>query len=118
MKIKLDKGAYAPIRTAKKSNIFDIKSKESGYIDPHSSKAFDTGIYIEFSKNTMGVLGANPKLNLKNKIVLSNSFIGNSQENLVIRLFNNSNVPCWIEKGTKIAQLAIVPIVDDSIHLI
>ncbi len=113
MKIKLEKEASAPIRVAR--NVFDLCSMECGYIQPYSSKVFDTGVHIEFSDDTIGLLTNNPQLHVKHKISFPSEIIEKKEVNIIIRLYNNSSVPYWVEKGTKIAQITILPSHHESV---
>ena len=105
MKYKCEKDAYEPEVT---EFGFAIRSREQGIIEPGQSKAFDTGLGVEFTYTT-GIIFPNPKLDLKNKITSIVKILPSIDYDITVRLYNHSNVSFNVKKGTIIGYLKEMP---------
>lgn len=118
MKIKLDEGARMPTRAHSTDAGLDIYARESRIVPAHGSVKFDTGVHIELPKGTAGFLKSKSGLNVKYGItsegVIDVGFTGS----LVVKLFNHSDVDYLVEKGDKISQLVIMPILTPELELV
>lgn len=118
MKIKLDEGARMPTRAHSTDAGLDIYARESRIVPAHGSVKFDTGVHIELPKGTVGMLKSKSGLNVKYGItsegVIDVGFTGS----LVVKLFNHSDVDYLVEKGDKISQLVIIPILTPELELV
>lgn len=118
MKIKLDEGAKMPTRAHETDAGLDIYACESQVVPAHGSFKFDTGVHIELPKGTVGMLKSKSGLNVKYGVtsegVIDVGFTGS----LVVKLFNHSDVDYLVEKGDKISQLVIMPILTPELELV
>ena len=56
MKVKLEKGAFAPERAYEKDGGLDLKAMRGGRIMPGSYMVFSTGTHVELPEGTAGLL--------------------------------------------------------------
>ena len=118
MKIKLDEGAKMPTRAHETDAGLDIYACESQVVPAHGSVKFDTGVHIELPKGTVGMLksksGLNVKYGLTSEGVIDVGYTGS----IVVKLYNHSDVDYLVEKGDKISQLVIMPILTPELELV
>ena len=110
MKIKLDDGAFAPIRAHDTDAGLDLRSPVSKTIEAGSSATIDTGIHVEIPQCCFGKVESKSGLNVNHSIVCCGGVIdeGNTGS-IVVKLYNLSDKDYQIQPGDKIAQLVIQP---------
>lgn len=118
MKIKLDDGAYMPERAHDTDAGLDIRSPIAATVFPKDSVIIDTGIHIELSNNTVGMLKSKSGLNIKHDITSEGVIDVGYTGSIVVKLYNHGNKPYSIKRGDKITQLVIMPIVYPGIELV
>lgn len=91
---------------------------ERGEIPAHGSRAFDTGVHVELPHGTAGLLVSKSGLNVSHKITSTGLIDEGYQGPIIARLYNDSDVPYWVEKGDKITQLVVIPVRYESVELI
>ena len=118
MRIVLDKGAKMPTRAYPTDAGLDIYARESRIVPAHGSVKFDTGVHIELPKGTAGFLksksGLNVKYGLTSEGVIDVGYTGS----IVVKLYNHSDMDYIVEKGDKISQLVIMPILTPELELV
>ena len=118
MRIVLDKGAKMPTRAYPTDAGLDIYARESMLVPAHGSVKFDTGVHIELPKGTVGMLksksGLNVKYGLTSEGVIDVGYTGS----IVVKLYNHSDMDYIVEKGDKISQLVIMPILTPELELV
>jgi dUTP pyrophosphatase len=111
MKIKLDVGAIMPTRAHKTDAGLDLYSRETQIISAKESAVFDTGVHIELPRNTVGFLksksGLNVKYGITNEGVIDVGYTGS----IKVKLYNNSGRDYLVNRGDKISQLVILPLI-------
>lgn len=110
LEIKLDKGAFMPIRAHETDAGLDIKAKESKIIRPKSSKIFHTGVHIKLPPNTAGILISKSGLNTNHDITSTGLIDEGYNGEIVVKLYNHGECPYLVNVGDKISQLVIVPV--------
>lgn len=118
MKIKLDPGAYMPERAHNTDAGLDIKSPVMCLIKPKDSVTIDTGVHIELPPNTAGMLKSKSGLNTKHGIVSEGVIDVGFTGSIRVKLYNHSLTPYAVNKGDKITQLVIVPILTPDFELV
>jgi dUTP pyrophosphatase len=110
LKVFLEEGATKPSRAHNSDAGLDLYSRESKTIYAGQSETFDTGVHIELPKDTVGFIKSKSGLNVKYGItsegVIDELYTGS----IVVKLYNHSDKTVYIEKGQKISQLVILPI--------
>lgn len=111
MKVVLDPGAYMPTRAHEDDAGLDLYSTESLYVMGKRSATIDTGVHVEIPKGYVGMVksksGLNVKCNITSEGVIDAGYTGS----ICVKLYNHGEIPVRIEKGQKISQLVILPIV-------
>ena len=118
MKIKLDSDAIMPTRAHETDAGLDLYATQSKKIPARGSAIFDTGVHIELPPNTAGMIksksGLNVKHNLTSEGVVDVGYTGS----ICVKLYNRGDKPYQVERGDKISQLVIVPILTPELELV
>ena len=110
MNIKLDKGAFKPIREHETDAGLDLRTPEEFVIKPNDSYIIDTGVHIELPKGYYGKLESKSGLNVKHNIVCLGGTIDEPYRGpIVVKLYNVGKEEYHFAKGDKIVQLVIQP---------
>lgn len=118
MKIKLDSGAYVPLRAHKTDAGLDLMSRKTETIEPYGSAVFDTGVHIRLPKNTAGLLISKSGLNVKSGITSRGLIDEGYQGPIIVRLYNHTNKPYTVKAGDKITQLVVFPVLYEDVELV
>lgn len=127
MRIKLDDGAYMPVRAHDTDAGLDLMSREDAVIPAGGSHVFDTGVHVELpfvylmddiyvgdecppDLVTAGLLKSKSGLNINHNItsegVVDVGFTGSIR----VKLYNHGTKDYEVKRGDKITQLVIVPV--------
>lgn len=117
MKIMLDKGAFAPERAHRTDAGIDLKSPINRVIKAHSSVEIDTGVHVQLPHRTAGLLVAKSGLNVKHGITSTGLIDEGYTGSIVVKMYNNSAVQYFVQKGDKISQLVVIPVLYEEINL-
>lgn len=110
LKITLDEGAY-PLKRAHETDAgLDIRSRESKRIPQYGCEIFHTGVHVELPPGTAGIIISKSGLNIKYGITSTGLIDEGYRGEIVVKLYNNHSIPYLVEKGDKISQLVIVPV--------
>lgn len=118
MKIKLDNGAFMPTRAHETDAGLDIYAREAQVVPACGSAVFDTGVHIELPKGTVGMLKSKSGLNVKHGLTSEGVIDVGYTGSICVKLYNNSPVTYRVNKGDKISQLVIMPILTPSLELV
>lgn len=109
MKIKLDRGAFVPVRAHATDAGADLLSPIDTTVPARGSRVIDTGVHIQLPHGYVGMLKSKSGLNVKHGItsecVIDEGYTGA----IKVKLYNHSYVNYSIERGDKITQLVILP---------
>lgn len=116
--VKLDHGAIMPTRAHKTDAGLDLYSMEANEIPEFGFAEFDTGVHIAIPAGYVGFVKSKSGLMMKHNITTDGTVDSGYTGSVRIKLFNHSgNVVC-IEKGQKIAQLVLLPIITPNLVLV
>lgn len=118
MKVLLDKGAYMPERAHKTDAGLDIKSPFSFVIPKGGARVIDTGVHIQLPSGTVGMLKSKSGLNIKHGITSEGVIDEGYTGSIRAKLYNNGGGDVIIDKGDKITQLVILPILTPDIEIV
>lgn len=118
IKIKLDDGAFMPTRAHETDAGLDIRSPKSVRIYGHDSAVIDTGVHVEIPVGYVGMLKSKSGLNVKHGITSEGVIDSGYTGSIRVKLYNNSSEIYSIERGDKITQLVILPILTPEIELV
>lgn len=118
MKISLDKGAYMPTRAHTTDAGLDIRARRKTVVQPYNSAEFKTGVHVQLPKGTAGVLISKSGLNINHNITSTGLIDEGYTGEIIVKLYNHGNRPYVIEKGDKISQLVIIPVLYEPITVV
>ncbi len=118
MKIKLDEGAIMPTRAYPTDAGLDIYAREIQIVSAKESAIFDTGVHVELPKGTTGFLKSKSGLNVKHGITSEGVIDVGYTGSICVKLYNNSGHDYKVNKGDKISQLVILPILTPDLELV
>ena len=108
--VQLDPGAYMPERAHELDAGLDLRSPIGTLIPGFGSATIDTGIHIQLPPGTVGMLKSKSGLNVKHGLtgegVIDEGFTGS----ITVKLYNHTPQEHYINKGDKISQLVILPV--------
>lgn len=110
LEVKLDKGAFMPIRVHETDAGLDIRAKEDRIILARHSAIFHTGVHIKLPPNTAGVLVSKSGLNVKNDITSTGLIDEGYSGEIIVKLYNHRYHSYKVYAGDKISQLVVIPV--------
>lgn len=117
MKIMLDKHGIMPERAHETDAGIDIKTPQGFTIPSNSGCTICTGVHIELPKGTCGLMVSKSGLNVRNGITSTGLIDEGYTGEIVVKLYNNSGNAYRFEKGDKITQLVILPVLYEPLEL-
>ena len=118
MKIKLDENAIMPTRAYPTDAGLDLYSRETQIVPARGSAKFDTGVHVELPAGTTGFIKSKSGLNVKHGITSEGVVDVGYSGSIVVKLFNHSGYDYRVNKGDKISQLVILPILSPNLELV
>ena len=110
MRVKLDEGAYMPVRAHKADAGLDLKSPKDFIIEAGKAAVIDTGVHIEIPYGYVGMLKSKSGLNVKCGIIGEGTIDSGYTGSIVVKLYNLEDGSVSFRKGDKIIQLVIMPV--------
>lgn len=111
MKVMLDQGAYMPVRAHKDDAGLDLRSPDTFIVKAGKSLKIDSGVHVEIPAGYVGFLKAKSGLNVKYGITCTGVIDAGYTGSIVVKLYNNGSDDVLFERGDKITQLVILPII-------
>ena len=123
MKIKIDDGAFVPTRAHETDAGLDLYSPVDAMIGWPGSKTgnsvtIDTGVHVEIPKGYVGFLKSKSGLNVKHGIVSEGVIDSGYTGSIVVKLYNHSDKTVFVQRGMKISQLVLLPIITPELELV
>lgn len=118
MKVMLDKGAFIPTRAHGTDAGIDLRSPIDVTLYPHDSEVIDTGVHVELPENCAGVLISKSGLNVNHDITSTGLIDEQYTGSIRVKLYNNGDGIYHIQKGDKISQLVVVPVLYEPIEVV
>ena len=116
MKIKLDEGAVMPSRAHRWDAGLDLYSMETRYVSPGEHVVFDTGVHVEIPKGYVGLITS--KSGLMAKGITSRGTIDSGYTGSIRAvLFNHGERGYLVQKGDKITQMVVLPVLIEGVEL-
>lgn len=109
MKIKLDFGAYMPVRAHGTDAGADLRSPVDALVPAGGSCVIDTGVHIQLPHGYVGMLKSKSGLNVLHGITSDGVIDEGYTGPIKVKLYNHSDDYHAIERGDKITQLVIIP---------
>lgn len=118
MKIKLDPGAFLPVRAHPTDAGLDLRSPVNELVPSFGSAIIDTGVHVEIPEGYVGMLKSKSGLNVQHGITNEGVIDSGYTGSIVVKLYNHTPCGYYIEKGDKISQLVILPIITPTLELV
>lgn len=118
MKVKLDPGAYLPGRAYEFDAGYDLRSPVRAYIPPYSSVVIDTGVHVEIPEGHVGMLKSKSGLNVKHDLTSEGVVDAGYTGTICVKLYNHGQTAYEVNKGDKISQLVILPIITPALEVV
>ena len=116
MKVMLDPGAKMPTRAHATDAGLDIYAKDGQVVPAKGSAIFDTGVHVEIPVGYVGFLKSKSGLNVKHGITSEGVIDAGYTGSIVVKLYNHGSYDYRVEKGDKISQLVIMPIITPGLE--
>lgn len=116
--IMLDVGAYMPERAHKDDAGLDLRSPIEVIIKAGEAAVIDTGVHIEIPEGYVGMLKSKSGLNVKYSLLSEGVIDSGYTGSIIIKLYNHGKCDMMVEKGDKISQLVILPIITPVPHVV
>lgn len=109
MKIKLDRGAFIPVRAHGTDAGADLRSPIDTVVPSIGSRVINTGVHIQLPHGYVGMLKSKSGLNVMHDITSEGVIDEGYTGPIKVKLYNHSEKDYVIERGDKITQLVILP---------
>lgn len=117
MKLTLDPGAYMPTRAHAADAGLDLYAKERVVIPAQGNAIVNTGVHVSLPEHTVGMLKSKSGLNMKNNIlgegVIDEGYTGP----IIAKLYNHGHEDVVLERGMKVIQLVVLPVLTPNLEL-
>lgn len=118
MKIKLAPHGIMPTRAHATDAGLDLYAPEAKKVPARGSAVFDTGVHIELPPNTAGIVKSKSGLNFKHNLTSTGTIDCGYSGSICVKLYNHGDRPYMVERGDKISQLVIVPILTPELEVV
>lgn len=118
IKVKLDPGIKTPTRAHNTDAGLDLYSPVYCYFDKGRSVCIDTGVHVEIPEGYVGFLKSKSGLNVNYGITSEGVIDSGYTGSIVVKLYNHGEQYAEIQKGQKISQLVLLPIITPEIELV
>jgi dUTP pyrophosphatase len=118
MKIMLDEGAIMPTRAHEADAGLDLYARETTVVPAKESVKLDTGIHVEIPPDMVGFLKSKSGLNVKHGITSEGVIDEGYTGSIVVKLYNHSGYDYTVNRGDKITQLVILPIIKPTLEVV
>lgn len=110
LKVKLRNDAFMLERAHATDAGLDIRTPEAFTLAAHGSEVIATGVYVELPRGTAGMLKSKSGLNVVHDITSDGVIDEGYSGEITVKLYNHGDRPHRFERGDKVSQLVIVPV--------
>ena len=118
IRVVLDEGSFPPVRAHAQDAGMDIMSPKDVQIPPLGSAVIDTGVHMEIPDGYAGVLISKSGLNVKHSITSTGLIDAGYKGSICVKLHNHGRNGYKVNRGDKISQLMIVPVMLCGIEIV
>ena len=119
MKVKLDNGAYMPVRAHDADAGLDLRTPTDVKLPAHGAVCIDTGVHIELPHGYYGKLESKSGLNVNFGIVSLGGVIDEGYSgSIVAKLYNTTDNEYWFSEGDKVVQMVIQPYIAPELEVV
>lgn len=118
MRIKLDEGAFAPVRAHETDAGLDIFAMHDGIVRAGQSTVFHTGVHVELPRRIMGDVRPKSGLMFDRDILTFGTVDEGYDGEVMVKMFNLGHEDFNVRRGDKITQLATVRVVYEPVEIV
>jgi dUTP pyrophosphatase len=118
MRVELDENAFMPERAHDTDAGADIRTPHSFTLPAMGSAIVNTGVHVELPDGTVGMLKSKSGLNTLHGIVSEGVIDEGFTGEIIVKLYNHSGEPRHFERGDKITQLVVMPVLYPEFELV
>ena len=118
MRVKLDEGAFAPERAHVLDAGLDLRTPVDFYVNGGESTIVGTGVHVEIPHGYVGFLKSKSGLNVRWGITSEGVIDSGYTGEIVCKLYNNGPHSKFFNRGEKITQLVILPVMIDDVEIV
>lgn len=118
MKIKLDEGAFPPVRAHDTDAGLDLRAIRNARVPAHGSALIGTGVHVQLPKGTAGLLVSKSGLNTKHDLTSTGLVDEGYSGEIMVKLYNHGEDSYQVNAGDKITQLVIIPVRYEDVELV
>ena len=118
MLVKLDQGAIAPTRAHATDAGLDLYARTTVVLPAHGTAVFYTGVHICLPHGYAGLLVSKSGLNMNNSITSTGLIDEGYTGEIIVKLYNHSDKQKIFNRGDKISQLVIFPVVYETVEIV
>lgn len=118
MKVIVDNGAFLPTRAHETDAGLDLYAMETQVVPAHGSTVFNTGVHVELPPCTVGMVKSKSGLNVKHGLTSEGVIDAGYTGSIVVKIYNHSDYDYTVNRGDKISQLVIMPILTPVLELV
>ena len=117
IRVLLDEGAFLPERAHELDAGYDLRTPTKLFVPAHGYAVVNTGVHMEIPAGYVGMLksksGLNVKYDLTGEGVIDAGFSGA----IVAKIYNHGTNDYLFERGDKLIQIVIVPVLTPDLEL-
>ena len=118
MRIELDPKAIMPTRAHDNDAGLDLYACEEQVVPARGAAIFETGVHVELPPGTVGMVKSKSGLNVKHDITSEGVIDEGYTGEIVVKLYNHGPEDYRVERGDKISQLVILPILRPELEVV
>lgn len=118
MRIKLEDWAYMPERAHEADAGYDLRSPLNYRIYAGQSVVIDTGVHVQIPRGFVGMLKSKSGLNVRHNITSEGVIDSGYTGTIHVKLYNHGCSTYDVDKGDKISQLVIMPILTPELEVV
>ena len=116
-KIKLDPGAYLPVRAHQSDAGLDLITPKSFWLYANNKAVIDTGVHVQIPEGMVGLITSKSGL-MARGVTCRGTIDSGYTGSVKAVLFNHSDDGIPFEAGQKVCQLVVLPCVIEDIELV
>lgn len=118
MKIRVEKYGFMPVREHITDAGLDIRAMDDGVVRAHQSAVFHTGVHVELPRNTAGLFVSKSGLMMQHEITSTGLVDEGYDGEVMVKLFNHGEADYNVQRGDKIAQLVVLPVMYEPVEIV
>lgn len=110
MKIKLDEGAFEPVRAHDTDAGLDLRASRSIRVPAHGSALIGTGVHVQLPDGCCGLLVSKSGLNTKHDLTSTGLIDQGYTGEVMVKLHNHGHDSYQVNAGDKVTQIVVIPV--------